>query len=392
MDQVIPSARHVRMAIIGGGQLAKMTALSALQFGIDVSIMGEYPDAPAMRITDDARIGNWNDAKDLLRFVERADVVTLENEFVDAEGLVALERAGHALFPTAHSVALLQDKYLQKKTLEAAQLPVAAFMAIEKRDDVAAAGERLGLPLVLKTRRNGYDGKGNATVNDATEIGATWDKLGGDRRALYAEAFCPFVAELAVIITTGRDGGVVVYPLVETVQRNHICHIVRAPAAFGDEVAAAAVDIARRATAAVGAAGSFGVEMFLTKDGGVIVNELAPRVHNSGHYTIEACECSQFENHVRAIMGWSPGSSAMVTPAAVMVNLLGDGDGDGIPQGLNDALSIAGGQAHIHIYGKQKSVPGRKMGHVTALGERIADTEALAQSVADAITFGGKKK
>ena len=208
-------------------------------------------------------------------------------------------------------------------------MPVTKFVEIERYEDVVAAGDRWGLPLVLKARRHGYDGKGNATINKVGEIDAAWSKLDGDHRALYAEAFCPFVSELAVIVTTGRNNHSVTYPLVETVQRDHICHIVRVPVVVDDDVAQTALDMAQRATEAVGAVGSFGVEFFLTQDHEIIINELAPRVHNSGHYTIEACACSQFENHVRAIMGLPLGSSALLKPAAVMVNLLADGDGDG---------------------------------------------------------------
>ena len=241
----------------------------------------------------------------------------------------------------------------------------------------------------MKKRQKGYDGKGNATINNENELDAAWDKLDGDHRTLYAEAFCPFVSELAIIITTSRNGEVATYPLVESVQRDHICHIVRAPALVSDSITKNAIDIAQRAVVAFGAIGSFGVEMFLTKDGEVIINELAPRVHNSGHYTIEACECSQFENHVRAVLGWPLGSTKMVKPAAVMINLLGQDHGSGQPAGFDEALAMSG--VHIHIYGKELSMPGRKMGHVTALGETLAAAEETAQAAANVLYFGVKK-
>jgi 5-(carboxyamino)imidazole ribonucleotide synthase len=377
-----------RIGIVGGGQLAKMTALSALEFGCDIHILERKPEGPAMNLAGKTFIGDWDNPDDLLKLAEHADVITLENEFVDANSLAELEKAGHTLFPTSKSIGLVQDKYIQKQTLQEAGLPLSPFRAIESREEIIEVAKEFNWPLVIKARRNGYDGKGNATVNNENEIDAAWDKLDGDNRTLYAEAFCPFVSELAIIITTSRNGEVATYPLVESVQKDHICHIVRAPAPVSDSINEKAIDIAQRAVVAIGAIGSFGIEMFLTKDEEVIINELAPRVHNSGHYTIEACECSQFENHVRAVLGWPLGSTKMVTPAAVMVNLLGQDHGSGQPAGFDQALAMPG--VHVHIYGKELSMPGRKMGHVTALGETIAEAEKAAQAAADVLFFGVK--
>lgn len=376
-----------RLGIIGGGQLAKMTALSALQLGCDVAVLERNAVSPAAVLATHSLVGDWDSPSELLRLAALCDVVTLENEFVDARSLAALEASGHKVFPTAKSIALVQDKLIQKQTLAAADLPVPEFRAVANPEAIVAAARELGLPLLLKARRNAYDGKGNVTVRSLDDIAAAWRKLGGhDGNELFVEAFCPFVNELAVIITRGRNGECATYPLVETVQRDHICHIVHAPAVVSPEISAAALDIARRAVTAVGAVGSFGVEMFLTADGNVFVNELAPRVHNSGHYTIEACECSQFENHVRAVLGWPLGSTRMVAPAAVMVNLLGVGKGPGRPFGLDRALAVPG--AHVHIYGKAISNVGRKMGHVTALGGTMNEALAKAEPAAREISFG----
>ncbi len=386
MSKATESKSGKRIGIVGGGQLAKMTALSALEFGCDIHILERNPEGPAMNLAGKTFIGDWDNPDDLLKLAEHADVITLENEFVDANSLSELEKAGHTLFPTAKSIGLVQDKYIQKQTLQEAGLPLSPFRSIESREEILEVAKEFNWPLVIKTRRNGYDGKGNATINNENELDAAWDKLDGNNRTLYAEAFCPFVSELAIIITTSRNGEVATYPLVESVQRDHICHIVRAPALVSDSITENAIDIAQRAVVAIGAIGSFGVEMFLTKDGEVIINELAPRVHNSGHYTIEACECSQFENHVRAVLGWPLGSTKMVKPAAVMVNLLGQGHGNGQPAGFNEAMDMPG--VHIHIYGKELCMPGRKMGHVTALGETIAEAEKAAQAAADVLYFG----
>ena len=383
----VPAAINPRLGIVGGGQLAKMTALAGLQLGCDVVVLERNNHSPAANLASHLIVGDWDNPADLLRLAAQVDVVTLENEFVDAGSLRALEAGGHALFPTAETIALVQDKLIQKQTLAAAGLPVPRFRAVEDPQAVARVAQEFGLPLLLKARRNAYDGKGNATVRTLDEIGGAWKKLGGTAgNDLFAEAFCPFVKELAVIITRGRDGATATYPLVETVQCDHVCHIVCAPAPIEAGLAGKALDIARRAVIAVGAIGSFGVEMFLTADGEIFINELAPRVHNSGHYTIEACVSSQFENHLRAVLGWPLGDPRMVAPAAAMVNLLGDKKAVGRPVGIDRALAVAG--AHVHIYGKAMSGAGRKMGHVTALGATMDEALATAELAAAQIRFG----
>ena len=375
------------LGIVGGGQLAKMIAQSARQLGCDVAVLERNAHSPAADLTTHHIVGDWDNPETLLSLGDVSDVVTLENEFVSADSLAALEQFGHALWPSSANIRVVQDKLTQKQALVNAGLPVPQFFAVADKKAVAAAAEKLGWPLLLKKRRNGYDGKGNFTVRSAADIETAWQQLDGDINELYVEEFCPFSAELAIMITRGRDGASVSYPLVETVQRDHICHVVKAPASVPAEVAVRAADVAQRAVAAVNGVGSVGIEMFLTADGNILINEMAPRVHNSGHYTIEACECSQFENHVRAVMGWPLGSTAMRAPAAVMVNLLGAAKGTGQPQGIEAALRIPG--AHVHVYGKTSSSPGRKMGHITALGDTVEQAQERAQRAAAAIRFGG---
>lgn len=378
-----------RLAIVGGGQLARMTACAAAPFGCEVAVLERREDFPAQSLDTQALIGDWNDPAWLLKLAPLADVMTLENEFVSLDALQAVERAGFKLRPGTHSLGLVQDKLLQKNTFAAAGLALPAFRAVDSPAAVAAAGQALGWPLVLKARRNGYDGKGNATVNGPVDINAAWARLDGGTRALYVEAFCPFVKELAAIVVRAEGGETVHYPVVETLNRDHICHVVTAPAEVAPAIAAAAAAMAARAVAAIAGVGAFGIEMFLLADGALLLNEIAPRVHNTGHYTIEGCVCSQFENHVRAVLGWPLGSPALVAPAAAMVNLLGAGPGPGTPRGLTDALAIPG--AHVHVYGKTRSERGRKMGHVTALGPTPAAALAVARRAAECIRFGGNE-
>jgi len=382
-----PPATGPMLGIIGGGQLARMTTIAAQQLGCDVVVLEKNPLSPAATFAKHSIIGDWGTADALHQLAAQVDVITLENEFVDAGLLAGLEDAGHSVWPSSRTLALVQDKFTQKQVLQSAGLPLPEFRAVGSVEEVAAAIAGFGLPMMLKARRNAYDGKGNATIRSLTDVEPAWRQLGGnDGNPLFVETFCEFTTELAIIITRGRNGETAVYPVVETVQENHICHLVRAPASVAEDITGRAAEVARRAVEAVGAVGSFGVEMFLTADGGIFVNELAPRVHNSGHYTIEACVCSQFENHVRAVLGLPLGSTRMLAPAAVMANLLGKTHAPGRAGGLDQALAVA--TAHVHLYGKATSGKGRKMGHVTALGNTLAEAEQAATAAAAKIHFG----
>ncbi len=376
-----------RLGIIGGGQLARMTTIAAQQLGCDAVVLEKNRLSPAATFASRSIIGDWSTMDALLELAAQSDVITLENEFVDARLLAGLEEAGHSVWPSSRTLALVQDKFAQKQALEAAGLSIPKARATGSREDVVRAIGELGFPVVLKARRNAYDGRGNATIRDLDGVGEAWRRLGGDDgNPLFVEEFFKFSMELATIVTRGQNGGHAIYPVVETVQKDHICHLVRAPAAVSPGIAERAAETARRAVEAVGAVGSFGVEMFLSDDGGIAINELAPRVHNSGHYTIEACACSQFENHVRAVLGLPLGATGMVAPAAVMVNLLGAVRAPGRAQGLDRALLVPG--VHVHLYGKAMCGVGRKMGHVTALGANLAEAEVAAVASASQITFG----
>lgn len=375
-----------RLGILGGGQLAQMLTQAAISLGIETVIFERTADSPASRLTHHQIVGQWDDDAALAQFAALCDVITLENEFVDAGVLRRLESAGLPVYPTSDTLAAIQDKLVQKQRIESAGLAVPQFRAVDSPDDVTTAAQDLGYPLLLKARRDGYDGYGNATIRSADDIPAAWEKLGAPKgRKLLVEAFVPFTRELAVMVLRGRDGETRTYPVVETVQKNHICHVVRAPAPISPESAAQAANLARQAVEAVDGVGVFGVELFELADGRVLYNEMAPRTHNSGHYTIEGCVTSQFENHIRAVMGWPLGSTEMVTPAAVMVNILGGRNGAANPDGIREALATSG--AHVHIYGKRDVRIGRKMGHVTALGNSITEAEAVAQKAVNRINL-----
>ena len=389
MSGEVPVDRSPRVGILGGGQLARMTAEAAEELGVDIFVLEAEASSPAGQVVgpDHELVGSWRELPDALRLAELVDIITLENEFVDADLLAVLVERGTPVLPGPETLRLIQDKLLQKQTLAGGGLPVPAFRSVATRDELLAAGEELGWPLVLKARRLGYDGHGNATVAGPAEADAAIARLAGSRPLgaldLYAEAFIPFVAELAMMVTRGQAGQKIAYPLVETVQRDHICHEVVAPARVPSGVAARAAEIALASVEAVGAVGVVGVELFLLADGAILVNEMAPRPHNSGHYTIEGCETSQFANHLRGVLGWDLGRTDLSAPAVAMVNLLGTRRAPAAPNGLDQASAVA--RAFVHLYGKREVRPGRKMGHVTALGDSPEEALATARRAASYI-------
>jgi 5-(carboxyamino)imidazole ribonucleotide synthase len=373
-----------RIGILGGGQLAQMMTQAAVSLGIDTAVFDRYADSPASRLTHFEVAGSWENSGLLQAFAAMCTVVTLENEFVDANLLRQLEEEGLLVYPTSETLASIQDKLVQKRRFEVVGLPVPRFRAVETPRDVLAAAEEYGWPLLLKARRDAYDGKGNTTLRNQGELAINWEGVAAGGRLLMAEAYVPFAKELAVMVVRGRDGEMRTYPVVETVQQDHICHVVRAPAPIPDDIAGHTAAIAMRAVETIEGVGVFGVELFLLEDGEVLLNEIAPRPHNSGHYTIEACATSQFENHLRAVLGLPLGQTDLRFPAAVMVNLLGKRDGSS-KDDISRALEISG--AHLHIYSKREVRLGRKMGHVTALGMNLDEAESIAQQAAELVEF-----
>ncbi|MFN8373268.1 MAG: 5-(carboxyamino)imidazole ribonucleotide synthase [Anaerolineae bacterium] len=371
-----------RIGILGGGQLAQMLTQAAISLGIDTAIFDRFADSPASRLTHFEVAGSWDNTGLLHAFAAMCSVVTLENEFVDARILRQLEDEGLLVFPTAETLASIQDKLVQKRRYEVVGLPVPRFRGVETPRDVLAAAEEYGWPLLLKARRDAYDGKGNTTLHNQGELAINWEGVAAGGRLLMAEAFVPFVKELAVMIVRARDGEIRAYPVVETIQQNHICTVVRAPAPIPFETAERATEIAARAVEVIEGVGVFGVELFLLESGDILINEIAPRPHNSGHYSIEACVTSQFENHLRAVLGLPLGVTDMLFPAAVMVNVLGNRDGSS-KDDISRALAVPG--THLHLYGKREVRVGRKMGHVTALGMTLEEAEAAAQQAADLV-------
>ena len=218
-----------RIGIIGGGQLAKMMAISAMKFGFNIFILEKSQNSPSESLASEILYGDWDDPNNLLALAKKVDIVTLENEFVDAKSLKVLEEKGYKLFPSSTTINSVQDKLMQKQVLSDAGVKVAPFAKVDSKNDIYREAKRLGWPVILKTRRNGYDGKGNVTIRDEKDIDSAWEKLNGDQRKLYVEGFCDFKSELATMVTRSIEGEIAMYPIVESIQNNHICHTVKAP-------------------------------------------------------------------------------------------------------------------------------------------------------------------
>jgi 5-(carboxyamino)imidazole ribonucleotide synthase len=345
-----------------------MSAFAAKRMGFEVAILEKESGSPAGELSRFEFIGIPSNKKLLKKFAAVCDVITLENEFIDYHLLEYLESLGKKVFPSSHTISLIQDKLIQKQTLQRNNIPLPKFIEVNHKKDFQSIVNSLKLPFVLKSRKMGYDGYGNALVKNKMDFEAAFNRLTHRHSKLLAEEFVDFSMELAVMVSRTKNE-IAVYPVVETIQKNHICHTVIAPAGLNNAVINKARKIALDSVKAVKGFGLYGIEMFYTASGKLLVNEMAPRPHNSGHYTIEGCVTSQFENHIRSVLGLPLGSTEMVKPRAVMINLLGKTNGAGVVKNYTKALSDP--NIHLHVYGKKSSRIGRKMGHITITGDSL---------------------
>jgi 5-(carboxyamino)imidazole ribonucleotide synthase len=376
------AAAFPTIGILGGGQLGRMMTAAAIRMGVHVRLLSPKPAGP-MASYADAIVDDWTDREVLAAFAAPCDVITVESEWAPAAEMAEVLPPGTALWPRPETIDVISHKGIQKTRLADAGLPVPSFRRCATLDEALAAAEELGYPVVLKMYRGSYDGYGNATVDSPDALRENWNEL-ADEDGLMVEAFMEFERELAVQVARRPDGEQVVYPVAHTVQRNHRCHAVIVPAEMDAPVSNEAQRVAQAAVDAVDGVGLTAVELFEMPDGRVLVNELAPRPHNTGHYSIEGCYTSQFENHVRAILGWPLGSTALRAPVAVMVNVLGRREGTPPrTKGLRDALSVPG--ATVHVYNKPEVRPARKMGHVTVTGTDRDDVYQRAEDAAGRI-------
>lgn len=368
----------LRIGIIGGGQLGKMMIEEAKKLSFHITVLDPTPDCPAHSICDRHIVADFDNRYAIRQLAKECDVVTYEFEHIDAQALNELESEGHKIYPTAKSLSIIQNKLTQKELLRKDGLPVPEFVPIGSIEDMYRAGEEFSYPYMLKACTGGYDGKGNALVKDSTCVEEAWAQLGSGKIPLMAEKLVDFCMETSVLACRGLNGDIAVYPVGDNRHINSILHETIVPADITPAAAQRAMSVARRVMEVFDGIGMFCVEMFITKDMEVLVNEVAPRPHNSGHYTIEGCITSQFENHIRAITGLPLGDTSLIS-STVMVNLLGAEDKSGVAvvHGLYEALSLKG--VHVHIYGKSTTKPRRKMGHLTVTAGSTREALSIAE-------------
>jgi len=339
-----------------------MIAIEARRLGYRTAILDPDPDAPGAQVADERVVASLDDVEAVRALARRAAVVTVETEHVPAASLEAAAAVGR-VHPAPSVVARVQDRLAQRTFLASIGAPQPRFEPVATDEDLARAVRAVGAPSILKTRTGGYDGKGQARLARAGDAEQAWAAIG--RRPAVLEAFVTFRMEISALVARREDGAVAFYPVAENVHRDGILHTTRAPARIPHGLAARANELAREVADAMGHVGMMAVEMFVTAEDELLVNEVAPRVHNSGHYTLKACATSQFEQHLRAITGLSLGDTAVPRPA-VMLNLLGDLWARGEPPWR---VVLDEPAAHLHLYGKRKVRPGRKMGHIVVVHE-----------------------
>lgn len=361
------------IGIVGGGQLGKMLATAAHKLGFKVIVLDPTPRCPASLEADKQIVGSYKEEDKILELAKQSDFITYELEGINANILEEIEKTGKPVHPSPKVLKVIKDKFAQKAFLLNHDIPLAKFALIQGQEDAEKQGEIFGYPYLLKARFDAFDGRGNFVIKEKADIPRGLEKL--STSALYAEKFVPFKKELAVVVARDKEGNIESFPVVETIHKNNICHVVRSPAPVSDEIKLKAEELAHKVLKTLQGVGVFAIEMFLTKDGEVLVNEIAPRVHNSGHLTIEAFSASQFEQQIRAITGMPLISPEQRSKYAVMVNILGDRDGRAR---LVRSKPKVTEDTYVHIYGKIQTRKERKMGHITVLGSNLKKTEEKA--------------
>ena len=374
----------LKLGIIGGGQLGKIMSQKAKKMGFHVTILDPTHNCPAAQVSDKHIVADFYDNLKLEQIVQESDVTTFELEHVDMTVLKKLYDEGHNIHPSPYIMELIQNKYEQKKLLDEKNIPTSAYKNVKSKEDLFA----FGFPVVQKAKLGGYDGQGVQVLKTKEDI---------ETKAIQTESFIEEMVdiekELAVLVARNIEGEIKCYPVVEMLfdDRVNICDSVMAPARISKEIEKECVKISVDSIKALDGVGIFGVELFLTKKGKVLVNEIAPRPHNSGHYTVEACATSQFEQIIRAVTNLPLGSTKLISPA-VMVNLLGEEGYAGEPfiEGIHDALKIP--ELSFHFYGKTYTKPFRKMGHITVLDDDIKKALEKANKAKDILKIKGSKK
>ena len=372
-----------RVGIVGGGQLARMMQPVAINLGIQLRVLAQSSKESAAQVIPDTVIGSHDDFETLLAFAQDCDVITFDHEHVPTEHLIRLQATGVVVRPDPSSLNFAQNKLAMRKVLSDAGIACPAWQEITEVTQLETFGAQVGWPLIIKTARGGYDGKGVWLVSDLAQAQQVFSEIIEQGIAVLAEQCVPFVREVAAQVARSPHGQCVAYPIVQSTQTDGICTQVIAPCPdLSPERATQAQEIAIRIADLLGVTGMLAVELFDTGSQ-MLVNELAMRPHNSGHWSMDGSVTSQFENHLRAVLDWPLGSPALTSPVTVMVNLLGQ-DVDNLQGAFRHVMARDPG-IKVHLYGKEVK-PGRKIGHVNAVGENIDDLCQRAQHAADYLT------
>ena len=375
----VPLTPGATIGVLGGGQLGRMMAVTARQMGYRIIVLDPSPRCPTAQVSDGVVVGALDDLEAAKHLASQVDVITLDTEHVPADALEVLDAIA-PVRPGASVLRTIQDRLVQKQFLDRIGLPQAAWAPVGDAAELESALAKVGRPAIIKVRRAGYDGKGQVRIEPHADAAAQLARLHG--QSAVAEEVVPFVREISVILARGLSGEIQIYPLAENVHRRHILHTTRAPAPMPAARRERAEEVAVAVAEALGHVGVMAVEMFELGDGALLVNEIAPRTHNSGHYTYGACSTSQFEQHLRAICGLPLGDPRALT-GAVMVNLIGDLWSAGPPAWQH---VLARPEARLHLYGKDAPAPGRKMGHVCLLDDDTDRALATAEVLIAALT------
>ena len=352
-----------KIGIVGGGQLGRMLSYEAKRMGYYVSVLDPTPSCPAGQVSDNQIIASFTDYNAIRKLADSTDVLTYEFEHINADILCELESEGYKIYPSGSTLKKIQNKLIQKQLLKEAGLPVPAFAKVESKEDILNAIDKYQLPVLLKTCHGGYDGKGNIVIKNIDDVDSAYNEF--KNKELMVEQFIDFKCELSIIVGRGLDDSVSTFPVVENVHKDSILVLTKVPAQVNDLIKD---KVEKVASEVFDDYGLFCIEMFLDQNGEVYINEIAPRPHNSGHYTIEACETSQYGQLLRILTGLPQGSTKLLSPCA-MVNLLGNNEvfGEYTFNGFENVLSEE--KVYIHLYGKRLTQNLKKIGHITVLNE-----------------------
>jgi len=366
------------IGIVSGGQLGRMMMPYIRKLGLKVVVLDPSADCPCANLCDSFIHADFDSEVGHKALAALSDVITFEFEHINTTLLKQLEKEGATIYPSVDSLITIQDKFTQKTALKNAGIAVPDFYQIKNLDELKAFYAKTKTPLMLKARKGGYDGKGNSVIKTEKDLEIAFKELSrGSENDLMVEPLLDFEREVSVIATRGINGECVVYPVAENLHKDSILDVTSVPSSIDKKIEKSVQECAKAVMDCFKGVGTFCAELFITIEGKVLVNEVAPRVHNSGHFTIEACATSQFENHIRAIVGLSPAPSDLLYPFAAMKNIIGSTNGDANFSGVEKALAMP--HTHVHIYGKTSVKKGRKMGHVTIVGDRGEVEKKLAK-------------